>query len=80
MNVHTNVVGLTVFHSHSVTVAFVITTATYSKEVRLGTHSGVIRNRVKGNIVGRILHSEELSPTWTPGLYCHGDNDGYNQS
>ena len=79
MDIHTNVVGLTVFHGHGVAVAFIVA-ATDPKEVRLGTHSGVIRNRVKGNIVGRILHSEELSPTWTPGLYCHGDNDGYNQS
>ena len=79
MDIHTNVVGLTVFHGHGVAVAFIVATAD-PKEVTLVTHSGVIRNGVKGNIVGRILHGEELPLTRTPGLYRHRDNDGYDQS
>ena len=79
MDIHVDVVSLTVFHSHRIAIAFIVA-ATDLKEVRLGAHSGVIRNRVKGNIVGRILHGEELPLTRAPGLYCHRDNDGYNQS
>ncbi|RYC74883.1 hypothetical protein G52EAM_00601 [Candidatus Nanoperiomorbus periodonticus] len=79
MDIHVDVVGLAVFHGHRIAIAFIVA-ATDLKEIRLGTHSGVICNRVKGNIVGRILHGEELPLTRTPGLYCHGDNDGYNQS
>ena len=79
MDIHVDVVGLAVFHGHRIAIAFIVA-ATDLKEVGLSAHSGVICNRVKGNIVGRILHGEELPLTRTPGLYCHGDNDGYDQS
>ena len=78
MNVHTSIVGLAFFHDRYVRPT-TLTLLADPKEVTLVTYVRVVRDGVKGVIVGRVRHGEQCS-TRAPGLYCHGDNDGYYQS